>query len=163
MRGHCHYALTYNPTTELPLVECKSTPREFEPLRAEPNGFLVHLLSRSDTVSCLRLETKIRNYLDLRRCAARDTHRVWQSLYGFTDGLKPSSCGRAPRAAERESWAEPLVYTSRPARVILAKGPCYPSLRRSNLSGRPTREIRPMGITYSVGGLPARQETSAHC
>ena len=31
---------------------CKpSTPRGFEPLRAEPNGFLVHLLNHSDTVS----------------------------------------------------------------------------------------------------------------
>ena len=29
----------------------KTTPRGFEPLRAEPNGFLVHLLSHSDTVS----------------------------------------------------------------------------------------------------------------
>ena len=29
-----------------------STPRGFEPLRAEPNGFRVHLLSHSDTVSC---------------------------------------------------------------------------------------------------------------
>ena len=29
----------------------KSTPRGFEPLRAEPNGFLVHLLNHSDTVS----------------------------------------------------------------------------------------------------------------
>ena len=29
----------------------KTTPRGFEPLRAEPNGFLVHLLDRSDTVS----------------------------------------------------------------------------------------------------------------
>ena len=28
-----------------------STPRGFEPLRAEPNGFQVHLLSHSDTVS----------------------------------------------------------------------------------------------------------------
>ena len=28
-----------------------STPKGFEPLRAEPNGFLVHLLSHSDTVS----------------------------------------------------------------------------------------------------------------
>ena len=31
-----------------------TTPRGFEPLRAEPNGFRVHLLSRSDTVSCFR-------------------------------------------------------------------------------------------------------------
>ena len=28
-----------------------STPKGFEPLRAEPTGFLVHLLSHSDTVS----------------------------------------------------------------------------------------------------------------
>ena len=31
---------------------CNATPKGFEPLRAEPNGFLVHLLSHSDTVSC---------------------------------------------------------------------------------------------------------------
>ena len=30
-----------------------TTPRGFEPLRAEPNGFRVHLLSCSDTVSCV--------------------------------------------------------------------------------------------------------------
>ena len=30
----------------------ETTPRGFEPLRAEPNGFLVHLLNHSDTVSC---------------------------------------------------------------------------------------------------------------
>ena len=30
----------------------EATPRGFEPLRAEPNGFRVHLLNRSDTVSC---------------------------------------------------------------------------------------------------------------
>ena len=29
----------------------QATPRGFEPLQAEPNGFRVHLLSRSDTVS----------------------------------------------------------------------------------------------------------------
>ena len=32
-----------------------ATPTGFEPVRAEPNGFLVHLLSHSDTVSCLCL------------------------------------------------------------------------------------------------------------
>ena len=30
---------------------CETTPRGFEPLRAEPNGYRVHLLNRSDTVS----------------------------------------------------------------------------------------------------------------
>ena len=34
-------------------IECKeeTTARGFEPLRAEPNGFRVHLLNRSDTLS----------------------------------------------------------------------------------------------------------------
>ena len=32
-------------------METKTTARGFEPLRAEPNGFRVHLLNRSDTVS----------------------------------------------------------------------------------------------------------------
>ena len=31
----------------------KATARGFQPLRAEPNGFRVHLLNRSDTVSLL--------------------------------------------------------------------------------------------------------------
>ena len=30
----------------------ETTARGFEPLRAEPNGFRVHLLNRSDTLSC---------------------------------------------------------------------------------------------------------------
>ena len=36
----------------------KTTPKGFEPSRAEPSGFLVHLLNHSDTVSdawCLAL------------------------------------------------------------------------------------------------------------
>ena len=32
---------------------CESTTRGFEPLRAEPNGFLIHHLSHSVTLSCL--------------------------------------------------------------------------------------------------------------
>ena len=35
----------------LPLKE-QATPRGFEPLRAEPNGFRVHPLGHSGTVSC---------------------------------------------------------------------------------------------------------------
>ena len=34
-------------------VPTETTPRGFEPPWAEPNGFRVHLLNRSDTVSCL--------------------------------------------------------------------------------------------------------------
>ena len=32
-------------------MQTKTTARGFEPLRAEPNGFRVHLLNRSDTLS----------------------------------------------------------------------------------------------------------------
>ena len=34
-------------------VDQKPTPKGFEPSRAEPSGFLVHLLNHSDTVSLL--------------------------------------------------------------------------------------------------------------
>ena len=37
----------------VPGISEKSTPKGFEPSRAEPNGFLVHLLNHSDTVSVL--------------------------------------------------------------------------------------------------------------
>ena len=40
-----------------------TTPRGFEPLRAEPNGFLVHLLSHSDTVSCHGLRAWVRSLI----------------------------------------------------------------------------------------------------
>ena len=36
---------------------CKSTARGFEPLRAEPNGFRVHLLNHSDTLSYHNLKS----------------------------------------------------------------------------------------------------------
>ena len=36
-----------------------STARGFEPLRAEPNGFRVHLLNRSDTLSCTAVLQRI--------------------------------------------------------------------------------------------------------
>ena len=44
-------------------LQRKATPRGFEPLRAEPNGFRVHLLNRSDTVSlhALRIKPTIAN------------------------------------------------------------------------------------------------------
>ena len=44
-------AVTYKPLMLVPRVRLP-TPMGFEPMRAEPNGFRVHLLNRSDTVSC---------------------------------------------------------------------------------------------------------------
>ena len=61
---HCRYEICLNPArshalricsheihTWPQIPSCLSTPRGFEPLRAEPNGFLVHHLSHSVTVS----------------------------------------------------------------------------------------------------------------
>ena len=39
------------PFPQMREAKAKATPKGFEPLRAEPNGFLVHLLSHSDKVS----------------------------------------------------------------------------------------------------------------
>ena len=43
-----------------------TTPRGFEPLRAEPNGFRVHLLNHSDTVSTNGHATWLRNEVAAR-------------------------------------------------------------------------------------------------
>ena len=66
---------TPNRTPEKSIVQTvyasttkKTTPRGFEPLRAEPNGFLVHLLNHSDTVS-LKISRPRKCERNTRRCA----------------------------------------------------------------------------------------------
>ena len=44
-------ATAWKRTLDRRPLEGKTTARGFEPLRAEPNGFRVHLLNRSDTLS----------------------------------------------------------------------------------------------------------------
>ena len=67
-QAHAVHALLFShlvttpppPAQTAPLIETEvvgsglanATARGFEPLRAEPNGFRVHLLSHSDTLSC---------------------------------------------------------------------------------------------------------------
>ena len=48
----CLRAASYNWQAGVLNAKQKATPRGFEPLRAEPNGLRVHLLNRSDIVSC---------------------------------------------------------------------------------------------------------------
>ena len=51
---------THSTSVQPPLLSALfSTARGFEPLRAEPNGFRVHLLSHSDTVSWRRQKSAI--------------------------------------------------------------------------------------------------------
>ena len=45
-------AVEWFPATALCRKVLKTTAAGFEPARAEPNGFLVHLLNHSDTLSC---------------------------------------------------------------------------------------------------------------
>ena len=47
----CFASCVQASSTRIPNNGHPSTPKGFEPLRAEPNGFLVHLLNHSDTVS----------------------------------------------------------------------------------------------------------------
>ena len=70
----------------------QTTPRGFEPLRAEPNGFRVHLLSRSDTVSgasCGSARTHRRPQLPQMR---RPCAGFARSRYRRTGGDLKDSC-----------------------------------------------------------------------
>jgi hypothetical protein len=51
-RGACVRLRSYNWQAGVLSAKKKATPRGFEPLRAEPNGFRVHPLSRMDSMSC---------------------------------------------------------------------------------------------------------------
>ena len=82
-----------------PGLQSQSTPKGFEPLRAEPNGFLVHHLSHSVTVSmksCIGLEdprvTHTSSTSSLARVAATPT------------------LGINRRAAEAPGLTDPGVY-----------------------------------------------------
>ena len=44
-------------TTEVTYVEAELTAAGFEPTRAEPNGFRVHLLNHSDTLPLFKLQS----------------------------------------------------------------------------------------------------------
>ena len=55
----------------------EATPRGFEPLRAEPNGFRVHLLNRSDTVS---LQQRLLGHSDRNSAALACTTVVPRGL-----------------------------------------------------------------------------------
>jgi hypothetical protein len=51
-RGACVRLRSYNWQAGALNAKKEATPRGFEPLRAEPNGFRVHPLSRMDSMSC---------------------------------------------------------------------------------------------------------------
>ena len=73
-----------------PLI--KTTPRGFEPLRAEPNGFLVHHLNHSVTVSLMTITTVMTiTTIEIKPCQAFSFAVLWEIaciLFGVVR-LKP--------------------------------------------------------------------------
>ena len=65
----------------------QSTPREFEPLRAEPNRFLVHHLSHSVTVSCISSQTK----------QSKPPRHLWSSKHKHTEKYHTHTYSCAPQ------------------------------------------------------------------
>ena len=98
-----------------PELECRgpirTTPRGFEPLRAEPSGFLVHLLNHSDTVSvCVCFERAalcvynppFRSYSSRQR--ERERRRSGEKQKPTT-GIEPATfCLRSRRSTTKLHW-----------------------------------------------------------
>ena len=75
----------------------KATARGFEPLRAEPNGFRVHLLSHSDTLSWLNLFVGAWHYFGLRVGAGVARHRLHMFAHQCTSVGNETQVGCAFR------------------------------------------------------------------
>ena len=76
----CRNGTFENSKQDCPIQNCKqfkTTPRGFKPLRAEPNGFLVHHLNHSVTVSLMTITimTTIKT-ITLRPCQASRPQRL---------------------------------------------------------------------------------------
>ena len=104
----------------------KTTPRGFEPLRAEPNGFLVHLLSHSDKVSCLLGHSAFPGRLASTSCylcrcgqlchALRGPAQVRQRMGGFAGAISQSMAKRSQRGKQSSKPAHITLTSPRVAR-----------------------------------------------
>ena len=72
------------------LGQARSTARGFEPLRAEPNGFLVHHLSHSVTLSCCRAQPEL-SYLCYQVTLPSSPHLLAVGLSAACRGSWPCS------------------------------------------------------------------------
>ena len=122
-------------------VTGKSTARGFEPLRAEPNGFRVHLLNRSDTLSCHSVKNsffslserglwpalcyqagKKRNSISSCACAPAARQTLVGSMRLESEGrCKVDTLGIEPRASRMLSGCDTTT-------------PCAPSLRATGFA-----------------------------
>ena len=116
----------------------KATPRGFEPLRAEPNGFLVHHLNHSVTVSMLPLPKRInskRHALALivkHVCLIQHANNVFMCF-----GIRPDAAVYVG-----------LVVVSASARL------CVPQKRRSRKQSLP--DNKNMNMKYTQAGSNRR-------
>ena len=73
-RSHCSFRCLHTFDTLFNIVTAwscnKATTKGFEPSRAEPNGFRVHLLNHSDTLSCMQAG---RRHFETKHFDARPT------------------------------------------------------------------------------------------
>ena len=122
----------------------KTTPRGFEPLRAEPNGFLVHLLNHSDTVSL-----QITTFEIPKNCWYKITFLGILAMR-FVLGFR-MSCTVCPRAARRPHHR---VLESDCARILCAQTP-------ESAGIRVRREPRPCELFSRAGADHAAQHIRA--
>merc|ERR1711893_446106 len=95
-----HALQAYHPAlTLIYKMHAKATPRGFEPLRAEPNGFRVHLLNRSDTVSCRRGASDVR----IPSCVWRMWRRDRSAANGCTSTIQQHVMSPDPTPPPRQA------------------------------------------------------------
>ena len=129
-----------------PKPNCASTPKGFEPLRAEPNGFLVHLLSHSDTVSSAGTCSP---YLSSHRKAhtflfTLKTKRKQMAISGFEGVLQLDQQGKAFGSMEFKTGIQTEAARPRGREAARPRG-CEAS-QRGGAARRPISiEARPMG------------------
>ena len=102
----------------------KTTARGFEPLRAEPNGFLFHHLNHSATLSQTRSETGSRAHPDLNQGPADlqsaalttelCTHMPIRTDRLLQGGARVLQCPIIPKCWQRQAGGHMAAVASKP-------------------------------------------------
>ena len=101
-----------------------STARGFEPLRAEPNGFQVHVLSRSDTLSLACMDWSLQHcalQMGLMWYKALEASRI--SIVAALEELRVRSCSGSWSSAEGSRLVVPIGGSSADDMPLRRVGP----------------------------------------
>ena len=112
-----------------------ATPNGFEPLRAEPNGFLAHFLSHSDTVSCVLRPDGDRQMRGCRHSTQQARPRLWvmsQSREPPRRSARSGAQRQSPPGSRRGSALLPRKKLA----GFNSDGQCEISVFLSKMSGR---------------------------